>query len=111
MAAYVLSIRSNPQNLNSFSPTKAIIPQVECSIAMQHPIQCDSVGRGPWFGWLWFLSFNRLPGSAWADRNLPELSGQLGKMVEHPNQSRPNPIKSATTRGTLGTILTLATAV
>ena len=27
----------------------------------------------------------------WADGNLAELAGQQGKMVEHPNQSRPNP--------------------
>ena len=29
--------------------------------------------------------------SAWADGNLAEAAGQLGKMVEHRNQSQPNP--------------------
>ena len=32
-----------------------------------------------------------LPDSAWADGNLAELAEQLGKMVEYPNQSQPNP--------------------
>ena len=32
-----------------------------------------------------------LPNSAWADGNLAEETGQLGKMVEHPNPSQPNP--------------------
>ena len=31
------------------------------------------------------------PNSAWADENLAEASGQLGKMVEHRDQSQPNP--------------------
>ena len=34
--------------------------------------------------------FNCLPDSAWADGNLAEAAGQLGKMVEHPNQVQPN---------------------
>ena len=29
--------------------------------------------------------------SAWAEGNLAEAALQLGKMVEHPNQSQPNP--------------------
>ena len=29
--------------------------------------------------------------TAWADGNLAEVAGQPGKMVEHPNQSQPNP--------------------
>ena len=33
----------------------------------------------------------RLPHSAWEDCNLAELAGQLGNMVEHPNQSQANP--------------------
>ena len=32
-----------------------------------------------------------LPDSAWADGNLAEVAGQLGKMVEHRNLSQPNP--------------------
>ena len=32
-----------------------------------------------------------LPDSAWADGNLAEGAGQLCKMVEHRNQSQPNP--------------------
>ena len=35
--------------------------------------------------------FHCLPNSAWADWNLAEAAVQLGKMVEHPNQSQPNP--------------------
>ena len=35
--------------------------------------------------------FHCLPNFAWADWNLAEVAGQLGKMVEHPNQSQPNP--------------------
>ena len=35
--------------------------------------------------------FHSLPDSAWADGNLTEEAGQLGKMVEHRNQSQPNP--------------------
>ena len=34
--------------------------------------------------------FHCLPDSAWADGNLAEAAGQLGKMVEHKNQSQPN---------------------
>ena len=29
--------------------------------------------------------------TAWADGNFSEVAGQLGKMVEHRNQSQPNP--------------------
>ena len=29
---------------------------------------------------------------AWADGNLAESDGLLGNMVEHPNQSQPNPV-------------------
>ena len=32
-----------------------------------------------------------MPNSAWADGNSAEAAGQLGKKVEHPNQSQPNP--------------------
>ena len=35
--------------------------------------------------------FHCLPDSAWADGNLAEAAGQLGKLVEHRNQSQPNP--------------------
>ena len=35
--------------------------------------------------------FHFLPSSAWADWNLAEVAVQLGKIVEHPNQSQPNP--------------------
>ena len=35
--------------------------------------------------------FHCLPDSAWADGNLAEVAGQLGKMLEHRNQSQPNP--------------------
>ena len=36
--------------------------------------------------------FFLLPDSAWANGNLAEAAGQLGNMVEHPNQLRqPNP--------------------
>ena len=41
-------------------------------------------------GWVFWV-FHCLPNSAWADGNLAELAGQQGKMVEHPNQSQPNP--------------------
>ena len=38
------------------------------------------------------VRLNCLPDSAWADGNLAEVAGQLGKMVvEHPYQSQPNP--------------------
>ena len=30
--------------------------------------------------------------SAWSDWNFSEAAGQLGKMVEHPNQSQPNQV-------------------
>ena len=35
--------------------------------------------------------FHCLPNSAWADGNLADAAGQLGQMVEHRNQSQPNP--------------------
>ena len=35
--------------------------------------------------------FHYLHDSAWADGNLTEAAGQLGKLVEHANQSQPNP--------------------
>ena len=35
--------------------------------------------------------FHCLPNSVWADWNLAAVAVQLGKMVEHPNQSQPNP--------------------
>ena len=35
--------------------------------------------------------FHCLPNSAWADWNLAEVAVQLGKTVEHPNQSQLNP--------------------
>ena len=35
--------------------------------------------------------FHCLPDSAWADGNLAEAAEQLVKMVEHRNQSQPNP--------------------
>ena len=35
--------------------------------------------------------FHCLPSSDWADGNWAEVAVQLGKMVEHPNQSQPNP--------------------
>ena len=35
--------------------------------------------------------FHSLPDSDWADENLAEAARQLGKMVEQPNQSQPNP--------------------
>ena len=42
-------------------------------------------------GWVdWILSFPRLPNSARGDRNLAEVAGQLGKMVELPNQNQLN---------------------
>ena len=46
-----------------------------------------------WTGlrWLEFLVFHCLPNSALADGNLAEVAGQMGKMVEHPNQSQPHP--------------------
>ena len=42
-------------------------------------------------GLLGFSVFHCLPNSAWAVGNLAEVAGQLGNMVEHPNQSQPNP--------------------
>ena len=35
--------------------------------------------------------FHCLSDSAWVDGNLAEAAGQLGKKVEHRNQSQPNP--------------------
>ena len=32
-----------------------------------------------------------MPDSAWADENLAERAGQLGKMAKHSNQSQPHP--------------------
>ena len=54
-------------------------------------IQGESGVPAPGLGQLLFLSFHNLPGSAWADGSLAELSRQLGKIMEHLNQSRPNP--------------------
>ena len=39
--------------------------------------------------------FHCLPDSTWADGNLSEAAGQLGKMVEHRNQSQPIPCLSS----------------
>ena len=44
----------------------------------------DSDGRGPGLA-------SMVCQTAWADGNLPELARQLDKMVEHPDQSQPNP--------------------
>ena len=41
--------------------------------------------------WISSVPLHCLPDSAWADGNLAEAAGQLGKMVEHRNQSQPNP--------------------
>ena len=46
-------------------------------------LQGDSSALRPEF-WV----FHCLPNSAWADWN---VAVQLGKMVEHPNHSQPNP--------------------
>ena len=35
--------------------------------------------------------FRCLPDPAWADGNFAGQAGQVGKMVEHRNQSQPNP--------------------
>ena len=43
------------------------------------------------FCWLGLWVLHCLPDSAWADGNLAEAAGELGKMVEHRNQSQPNP--------------------
>ena len=37
------------------------------------------------------VCLNCLPDFAWVDDNLAGLAGHLGNMVEHPNQSQPNP--------------------
>ena len=42
-------------------------------------------------GWVDLNFVCCLPNSAWADGNLAEAAGQMGKKVEHPNQSQPNP--------------------
>ena len=61
-------------------------------------LQGESVGRGPWLGLLGFWTCHCLPGSAWAYGNLAELSGQVGKRVEHqPNMQRPRPPDSPCT--------------
>ena len=40
----------------------------------------------------------QLSGSVWADGSLAELAGQLGKMMDHPNQSQSNPGQATTRR-------------
>ena len=42
-------------------------------------------------GWHEFWVFHCLPNSAWAVGNFADLAWQMGKMVEHPTQSQPNP--------------------
>ena len=54
-------------------------------------LQGDSSALRPGLGWLEFWVFHPLPNSASADWDLAEVAVQLGKMVEHPNQSQPNP--------------------
>ena len=44
-----------------------------------------------WVGLTWILFFHCLPSSAWANGNLADVAGQLGKMVEQSDQSHPNP--------------------
>ena len=44
-----------------------------------------------WVGLTLFSSFHYLPRYAWADGSLAELAEELVKMLEHPNQSQPNP--------------------
>ena len=44
-----------------------------------------------WIGLTWILILHCLPDSTWADRNLAEVGRRLGKMMEHSNQSQPNP--------------------
>ena len=45
------------------------------------------------------------PNSAWANGSLAEVAGQLGKMVEHPDQDQPNPGPRA--NGTPCTVLSV----
>ena len=49
---------------------------------------------GGWLlGWVdCILTFHCLPSPAWAAGNLAESASLLGNMVEHPNQSQPNPV-------------------
>ena len=55
----------------------------------------SSVGSTPEWGccavdFECYTSMHCLPDSSdWADENLAEAAGQLGKMVEHPNQCQP----------------------
>ena len=44
-----------------------------------------------WVGLTFLWSVHYLPGSAWADRSLAELAGQLVKMMENANKSQHNP--------------------
>ena len=48
--------------------------------------------------------FNCLPNSALADLNLAEAAGQLGKTVEHRNQSQHNPGLSSLGTPCIGTV-------
>ena len=52
-------------------------------------VQGHSYALRPGLTWIWML--HCLPSFAWADGNLAEAAVQLDKMMEHPNQSQPNP--------------------
>ena len=54
-------------------------------------LQGDSSDLRPGLGWIGIWVFHCLPNSTCADWNLAEVVVQLGKKVEHPNQSQPNP--------------------
>ena len=64
-------------------------------------IYCTALIQGEWWlvkglGSLCILTFHCLPSPAWADGNLAESAGLLRTMVEHPNQSQPNPVTNHT---------------
>ena len=60
-------------------------------IILHHSVQGASGGREPGLGWLRLWSFHYLPSLHGQDESLAELAVQLGKIMEHPYQSEPNP--------------------
>ena len=84
------------QNLADSGMTKIIVnptyvPDHHCQPVAAAGLKAEYGGRRPWFGRLEFQNFHCLPGSLWADGDLAELSGQLGEMVEHTNQTQTRP--------------------
>ena len=85
------------EHLNHFAASN-LASQVHCKLKLIAHSLAKHVYSTGWLIWSWtglgrleFWVFHCLPNSASADGNFAEAAGQMGKVLEHPNQSQPNP--------------------